>query len=116
LLVEYVGKGTTSDLSLSTTTLISAEIINTRPPPEYVGKGQCVWCGKTFSLRTTGGSAQRFCSLEHRKAFWNAARRWTMRAIEAGFFLTVECLKGHQTSVHAAGRASVAGDRKLGDH
>ena len=41
---------------------------------------------------------------EHRKAFWTAARRWTMRAIETGL-LSVDCLKGIQASVHAAGEA-----------
>src|SRR5437868_6966575 len=48
-----------------------------RPP-------HCLWCGRAFTTRATGGSAQRFCSTEHRKAFWTAARRWTMRAIETG--------------------------------
>src|SRR5690348_15100832 len=64
----------------------------------------CLWCGRIFTTRMTGGSAQRFCSTEHRKAFWTAARRWTMRAIETGL-LSVDCLKGTQTSVHAAGGA-----------
>jgi hypothetical protein len=45
---------------------------------------------------------QRFCSTEHRKAFWTAAPRWTMRAIETGL-LSVDFLKGIQSSVHAAG-------------
>src|SRR6202049_906652 len=67
-------------------------------------KSHCLWCGRTFTARTTGGSAQRFCSTEHRKAFWTAARRWTMRAIETGL-LSVDCLKAVQTSVHAAGGA-----------
>src|SRR6266849_6509772 len=61
----------------------------------------CLWCGRAFTPRRTGGSAQRFCSTEHRKAFWTAARRWTMRAIETGL-LSVDCLKGTHTSVHAA--------------
>src|SRR5229473_3261362 len=61
----------------------------------------CLWCGRVFTPRRTGGSAQRFCSTEHRKAFWTAARRWTMRAIETGL-LSVDCLKGTHTSVHAA--------------
>src|SRR5438309_520020 len=65
-----------------------------RPP-------HCLWCSRPFRPRATGGSAQRFCSTEHRKAFWTAARRWTMRAIETGL-LSVDCLKGNQTSVHAA--------------
>src|SRR5205814_10472445 len=71
-----------------------------RPPV----KAHCLWCGQTFRPRATGGSTQRFCSTEHRKAFWTAARRWTMRAIETGL-LSVDCLKGIQASVHAAGEA-----------
>jgi hypothetical protein len=68
-------------------------------------KANCLWCSRAFRRRTTGGSAQRFCSTEHRKAFWTAARRWTMRAIETGL-LSVDCLKAVQTSVHAARGAS----------
>src|SRR6266513_5050308 len=62
--------------------------------------GHCLWCGLMFTTRVTGGSAQRFCSTEHRKAFWTAARRWTMRAIETGL-LSVECVKAAQSSVYA---------------
>jgi len=35
------------------------------------------------------------------KGYRIAARRWTMRAIEAGL-LSVDCLKASHTSVHAA--------------
>src|SRR5438105_3975231 len=63
-------------------------------------QAHCLWCGRAFRRRTTGGSAQRFCCLAHQKAFWTAARRWTMRAIETGL-LSVDCLKAAQTSVHA---------------
>src|SRR5580704_9366331 len=73
-------------------------------PPRHTEKAHCVWCGRAFTSRTTGGSAQKFCSTEHRKAFWTAARRWTMRAIEAGL-LSVDCLKAAQSSVHAAAGA-----------
>src|SRR6266849_5893906 len=69
--------------------------------PRSAEKAHCLWCGRAFTPRRTGGSAQRFCSTEHRKAFWTAARRWTMRAIETGL-LSVDCLKGTHTSVHAA--------------
>src|SRR5437870_936567 len=62
---------------------------------------RCLWCDRTFTPRTTGGSAQRFCCTGHRQQFWIAARRWTMRAIEAGL-LSVDCLKASDTSVHAA--------------
>jgi hypothetical protein len=53
---------------------------------------QCLWCGRAFAARKTGGSPQRFCSTGHRQAFWIAARRWTMRAVEAGL-INVDCLK-----------------------
>src|SRR6516162_916537 len=53
---------------------------------------RCLWCGRRFSSRTTGGSAQKFCCTAHRQQFWIAARRWTMRAIDAGL-LSVDCLK-----------------------
>src|SRR6267154_50273 len=62
---------------------------------------RCLWCDRAFSPRTTGGSAKRFCCTGHRQQFWVAARRWTMRAIEAGL-LSVDCLKAPHTSVHAA--------------
>ena len=70
--------------------------------PEGAGEAHCLWCGRAFTLRMTGGSAQRFCSTGHRQSFWIAARRWTMRAIETGL-LSVDCLKAAQASVHAAG-------------
>jgi hypothetical protein len=62
---------------------------------------RCLWCDRTFSPRMTGGSMQKFCCTAHRQHFWIAARRWTMRAIEAGL-LSVDCLKASHTSVHAA--------------
>jgi hypothetical protein len=49
----------------------------------------------------TGGSSQKFCCTGHRQQFWIAARRWMMRAIEAGL-LSVDCLKASHASVHAA--------------
>jgi hypothetical protein len=61
----------------------------------------CLWCGRAFTPRATGGSVQKFCCTGHRQQFWIAARRWTMRAIEAGL-LSVDCLKASHTSVHAA--------------
>ena len=67
------------------------------PTPE----GRCLWCARTFTARKTGGSTQKFCCTGRRQQFWIAARRWTMRAIEAGL-LSVDCLKASQTSVHAA--------------
>jgi hypothetical protein len=71
------------------------------PDANIVLSARCLWCGRTFSSRTTGGSNQKFCCTGHRQQFWIAARRWTMRAIEAGL-VSVDCLKAFHTSVHAA--------------
>ena len=48
-----------------------------------------------------GGSGRRFCGSGCRQAFWTAARRWVMRAVETGL-LSSAVLKAAQTSVHAA--------------
>jgi hypothetical protein len=71
------------------------------PAPEPAIDACCLWCNRTFTPRMTGGSTQKFCCTGHRQQFWIAARRWTMRAIEAGL-LSVDCLKASDTSVHAA--------------
>ena len=71
------------------------------PAREPAPDARCLWCDRMFAPRMTGGSAQKFCCTEHRQQFWIAARRWTMRAIEAGL-LSVDCLKASHTSVHAA--------------
>jgi len=56
------------------------------PAHEPAMDGCCLWCGRTFSPRTTGGSTQKFCCTGHRQQFWIAARCWTMRAIEVGLY------------------------------
>src|SRR6267154_1983922 len=71
------------------------------PAREPAMDGVCLWCNRIVTLRATGGSTQKFCCAGHRQQFWMAARRWTMRAIEAGL-LSVDCLKASHTSVHAA--------------
>ena len=68
---------------------IAAGPHNREPSSE---SANCLWCGRAFTPRMTGGTPQRFCSTGHRQAFWIAARRWTMRAVEAGL-LNVDCLK-----------------------
>jgi hypothetical protein len=77
---------------------VGAGALTVRPEAKAAN---CIWCRGSFTPRGTGGSAQKFCSAGHRQAFWLAARRWTMRAIEAGL-LSVECLKPTEASVHAA--------------
>jgi hypothetical protein len=60
----------------------------------------CLWCGRPFAARVTGGSQQRFCSAPCRHALDTAARRWVLRALEAGL-LSVDMLKAAQTSARA---------------
>jgi hypothetical protein len=86
-------------------TVVAADLCNEsvagHEPVSKPLNAPCLWCGRAFKPRTTGGSAQKFCCTEHRQQFWIAARRWTMRAIEVGL-LSVDCLKASHTSVHAA--------------
>src|SRR6201998_2505959 len=63
------------------------------PAREPAMDGFCLWCDRLFTPRTTGGSTQKFCCTGHRQQFWMAARRWTMRAIEAGP-LSGGCFRG----------------------
>ena len=81
--------------------MLSTEVAEVRVVSDRAETAHCLWCDRAFKPRKTGGSAQRFCGLAHRKAFWTAARRWTMRAIETGL-ITVDCLKANHASVHAA--------------
>lgn len=60
----------------------------------------CLWCGREFVARQTGGSAQSFCCAAHRHKFGTASRRYVAREIAAGH-LTIEALKAAQTSAHA---------------
>jgi hypothetical protein len=54
----------------------------------------CIWCGRLFATRRTGGSPQRFCRSEHRNAFWTAARRWAERAVAIGVVTIAELRAG----------------------
>ena len=74
------------------------------PGLEPAEGGRCLWCGQPFAVRRSGGSPQRFCGTRCRQAFWSAARRWVMAAVESGL-LTADALKAPQTSVHAVAEA-----------
>jgi hypothetical protein len=58
----------------------------------------CPWCDRAFQPRTSGGTDQRFCSAVCRTAFWSAARRWVMRAVDAGL-LSTDVLKDAQNKL-----------------
>ena len=68
----------------------------------------CLWCGSPYKPRTSGGSGQRFCRPACRNAFWTGARRWVLRAVEAGL-LSSAMLKAAKSSVHAVPEGSQAG-------
>jgi hypothetical protein len=98
------GAAKTASISASHTVVatdLCSESVAGQELPSKPLNAPCLWCDRTFTPRTTGGSAQKFCCTGHRQQFWIAARRWTMRAIDAGL-LSVDCLKASQTSVHAA--------------
>ena len=73
-----------------------------KPEPSR-GNARCLWCQRAFTPRMTGGSPQRFCSAGHRQAFWIAARRWTMRAVEVGL-INIDCLKTYHPRPQISGR------------
>jgi hypothetical protein len=90
----------------------------TPPFPERSAKtpkAALVACGlDAVSREGRQGSPQRFCTPDHRHAFWNAARLWSMRAVETGL-LSIDSLKATQTSVYAARgafRAAGEGQRR----
>jgi hypothetical protein len=69
---------------------------------------RCLWCNTMVVQARRHGSLKRFCCAGHRNAFWTAARRWVMRAVEAGL-LPAQALKAHQGSVHAFAEAVPTG-------
>jgi hypothetical protein len=69
---------------------------------------RCLWCQRVFSPRVTGGSAQRFCRPGHRNAFFGAARKWAVHAVQMGV-ITADTLKATTASVHAAPSVSQGG-------
>ncbi len=54
---------------------------------------QCSWCESSFTPRTTGGRAQKFCSAKCREDFHAAGRTWVTAAVAEGH-LSVAELKG----------------------
>ena len=44
----------------------------------------CLWCTTGFEPRANGGSPQRFCSPQCRRAFDTACRKYAMTEVYAG--------------------------------
>jgi hypothetical protein len=53
-------------------------------PDSPLSDHRCLWCNGVVVQARRHGSLKRFCCAGHRNAFWTAARRWVMRAVEAG--------------------------------
>ena len=63
---------------------------------------KCLWCGRAFTLRATGGKAQRFCRPACRRVFDAAGRRWVAGALAAGA-LTIPDLRNAPSTTRALG-------------
>ena len=68
---------------------------------------KCLWCGRAFTPRTTGGSPAKFCSAAHRKAYHSAVRHWAEAEI-AGGRLTVAQIRNGAACTLATAAASPA--------
>jgi len=60
----------------------------------------CLWCGKGFTPRATGGKPQAFCRPACRRAFDASGRRWVSVAIATGV-LTVDGLRNDPAATRA---------------
>ena len=61
----------------------------------------CLWCGRAFSPRLTGGSPQRFCAGRCRNEFHDAARRWAIVEVTAGRLSTTQLASAPKHSINA---------------
>lgn len=64
-----------------------------RPMPDMQW---CIWCERLFKPRSSGGSAQKFCRLECRRAFDAAGRTYVRHALADGR-LSIEGLRRAQS-------------------
>src|ERR1700749_5027682 len=71
----------------------------------------CLWCDHEFSPRKSGGSPQRFCCSEHRRAFHIAAHQFVLAEFSAGRLTVAEIKKfagANRVSLPAEERVSSA--------
>ena len=67
----------------------------------------CMWCGRPFRARQTGGRVQRFCWPSCRRAFHAAARAWALDAIADGTLSVVD-LRNGATATRALAREATS--------
>jgi hypothetical protein len=77
-----------------------AAVSESAEPPAGISPCACIWCGRPFTPRTTGGHAQRYCSPFCRRAFDAAGRRWVTEAIADGS-LTLDQLRNGVAATRA---------------
>ena len=75
---------------------------------------KCLWCQKPFERRASGGKPQRFCSQACRYAFHQAARKWAIKAIDAGL-LTVDSLQNASVATCTLLSAAKSVSRAVGE-
>jgi hypothetical protein len=68
----------------------------------------CLWCDHEFSPRKSGGSPQRFCCPEHRRAFHIAAHQFVLAEFSAGRLTVAEIKK-----LAAANQISLSADERV---
>jgi hypothetical protein len=77
----------------------------------------CLWCDHEFSVRNSGGSPQRFCCPEDRRAFHIAAHRFVLAEFFAGR-VTIAAIKkfagANRVSLPAEERVSPERGRRDG--
>jgi hypothetical protein len=63
----------------------------------------CLWCGRAFAPRRSGGRTQRFCGTRCRRGFDAGLRAWTLAELAAGR-LTVDNIRRRSPATRALRR------------
>ena len=62
----------------------------------------CLWCGRVFLPRVTGGRKQRFCCAACRSEFHDCARRWAIAEVDAGRLTTGQLAAAPKHNINVA--------------
>jgi hypothetical protein len=80
----------------------------------------CLWCGRAFAPRRSGGRTQRFCGTRCRRGFDAGLRAWTLAELAAGRLRVLDIRNASPaTRALRMGRSGTIGDaqqhrRRLG--
>ena len=70
---------------------------------------KCLWFGRAFTPRATGGSPAKFCSAAHRKAYHSAVRHWAEAEIAGGRLTVAQIRNGAACALATAAASSTQG-------